>query len=116
MSAFDFRVLVEQLGRELVRRGLQDEARALRDFYARQVKVPPPERGWTVDVVLEWMARLQIGPLGTVYRVLHNKPMRCPFCNIRQDAKETFLVETSWDGGAKMRCTRCKGGWVQLEK
>jgi hypothetical protein len=84
MPVFDLRSLVTQLGREFARRGMQEHVGALREFYKREIQQPPPERGWTVEVVLEWFARMQIGAFAGIYRVLRKPPRRCPFCEVRQ--------------------------------
>jgi hypothetical protein len=94
---------------------MHDHATALRAFYQRELRHQPPQTTWTFEVVLEWFARLQIGAFAGIYHVVHKSQNRCPFCRWRRDAKDTFLVQTSWEKGAKMRCTRCGGGWVQLD-
>src|SRR3954471_23271745 len=113
MAGFDLKALVVQLGNEFKRRGMTKHAALLRGFYRTEFQRPHRD-GWSVDIVLEWLALLRIGPFATIYEV-HQKRAGCPFCAANPGWSAVW-VEAAWEDGAKIRCTSCGGAWLQLDK
>jgi hypothetical protein len=115
MTPFNLKALVVELGHEFKRRGMTKHAALLRGFYREEFQRDRRE-GWRVDMVLEWLALLRIGPLASFYEV-HLKRTGCPFCNAKPTLTESVVyVETAWEGGAKMKCTSCQRAWLRPDE
>jgi hypothetical protein len=114
-GTFDLKSLVEQLGKEFQRRDMPKHLALLRGFYRSEFLRKRESGGWTADLVLEWLALLQIEPFGRIYPV-QPRSAACPFCSAKKsDGAAPLWVETAWEGGAKIRCGACKGAWLLLE-
>ena len=113
-SLLDFRSLVIRLSREFAARDMQRHLESLRHFYKQHLKEPISPKIWTIDLVVEWLALMQIEPFHRTYMI---QPPRspCPRCAQRETRGSPSLwTEIAWPGGAKMHC-RCGAVWVELE-
>ena len=109
--------MVVRLGREFVRRGMHEHARALRLYYVA-LRAGLAQRGAKVDVrwdralTEEWMKTLRLHPFDGHYEVrLPGVPcLRCraPKGNDRSSAR----TEVVFPGGARMRCDCCGARWL----
>jgi hypothetical protein len=114
---FDFRKHVQQLAAEFQRRGMKKHLDLLRAFYRFEFvgRVKPPD-ALSIDLVLDWLALMQIGPLARVYPVYPRGTLPgCPFCKTIGGANSGTFTETAWEGGHKSSCTVCKNVWLTVD-
>jgi hypothetical protein len=116
-SDFDLRKHVQQLAAEFQRRGMKKHLSLLREFYRFEFvgRVKPLE-ALSIDLVLDWLALMQIGPLARIYPVYpRNALPGCPFCKTAGGPNSGTFTETAWEGGHRTSCTVCKRSWLILD-
>lgn len=108
--------LVARLGREFVRRGMDDHARRLRVYYLALRHGLVTGRNaldvrWDEAFTLEWLALLGLPPHAGDYDA-RPRPSRCRTCPQDRDALRTLLVLPD---GAKVQCQTCGATWVERD-
>jgi hypothetical protein len=113
--------LVEVLGHEFVRRGMHAHATKLRIYYfALRRGLATHARNevdirWSEDLVVEWLKLLRIPPYESAYRV-RTAQSPCSRCKARPNNQGgSFVTESTFPGGWKVRCSSCGEVWLVLE-
>lgn len=110
---------VERLGREFVRRGMNDHARRLRLYYLAlkhglTTKGNDVEFRWSEAFVVEWMRTLKVPPYKDDYPS-RPRNSKCLKCNDRSSQPSITTVGSLPDG-AKMRCGTCGAIWIETDE
>ena len=114
--------MVEALGREFVRRGMNTHAAKLRVYYlALRRGLATPGRNevdvhWSEALVVEWFKLLRMPPYQNAYPV-RTAQSHCSRCKDRPTNEGGgFQTESTFPGGWKVRCSNCGEAWLVLEK
>jgi len=113
--------MVETLGREFVRRGMNIHAAKLRLYYLalrRGLATPGKmevDVHWSEALVIEWFKLLRMTPYEKAYPV-RPAQSHCIRCRDKPTNEGGgFQTERTFPGGWKVRCSNCGEAWLVLE-
>ena len=100
------------LGREFGRREMHKHLKLLREFYAATRDQRDCVNSWSEAFVDNWLAMLRLAPFETTFELLPARSV-CARCNADPAAVPSRRTETTFPGGALMRCDQCGRRWVE---
>lgn len=99
--------LIVRVGREFVRRGLNNQASEARRYYAAVRDGLEPD-GWGHEMIVEWARLLRVPPHEHDYAI---RPQMWRACC---DRPRTYTAAV-YPGGSKHVCESCRSVWLELE-
>jgi hypothetical protein len=106
---------VTELGKEFVRRGMNEHRMQLRRFWSRWKSGDHERRKgeWGWELVVEWLCMLRIQPFEKIYPLHPRASSICPGCEVISEREApSALPVVTWSGGSLTECRRCGACWL----
>lgn len=113
--------LVERLGREFRRRGMDEHLRPLRVYYLalqHRLTAGKLEVSWSAQHTVEWLQALRLPPYED-FLAVRPPGASCPTCGEREkkprgmEASLASVRRLEFPGGARSECLGCGKRWLE---